>query len=318
MTDVVSSKPALAGRAMTEDIQGDKNSVGEMFTSHNWGERERAPPLCVQCASFVCTPAGARGTVSGSRIYRISNVLYLTRVFRSWISRRALYTSSGPAGLGWAGLGAGPWHGMGAAIAPRVHAGLDCERRRRAARMDTEQRLQARRQGERDQRRRRRAAETDERREARLQRERDQRRRRRAAETDERREARLQRERDQQRSRRAAETVEHREARLQQRRSMRAAETVEQREARSQYEQDQRRSRRVAETVEHREERLQQRRSTRAHLTHARAHQRMRYAPCMHAQRAGRPAPACALAHARPTMPCIPLVINVYIKSYIL
>ena len=240
----------------------------------------------MQCASFVCTPAGARGTVSGSRIYRISNVLYLTRVFRSWISRRALYTSSGPAGLGWAGLGAGPWHGMGAAIAPRVHAGLDCERRRRAARMDTEQRLQARRQGERDQRRRRRAAETDERREARLQ-----------------------RERDQQRSRRAAETVEHREARLQQRRSMRAAETVEQREARSQYEQDQRRSRRVAETVEHREERLQQRRSTRAHLTHARAHQRMRYAPCMHAQRAGRPAPACALAHARPTMPCIPLVI---------
>ena len=169
-----------------------------------WGERERAPPLCVQCASFVCTPAGARWPVScqaGSRIYRISNVLYLTRVFRSWISRRALYTSSGPAGLGWAGLGAGPWHGMGAAIAPRVHAGLDCERRGRAARMDTEQRLQARRQGERDQRRRRRAAETDERREARLQRERDQRRRRRAAETDERREARLQRERDQQRSR---------------------------------------------------------------------------------------------------------------------
>ena len=47
------------------------------------------------------------------------------------------------------------------------------------------------------------------------------------------------------------------------------------------------------------------------HLTHARAHQHMRYAPCMHAraQRAGRPAPACALAHARPTMPCIPLVI---------
>ena len=267
------------------------------------------------CAMREFRLYAGRGTVAGtrcqagSRIYRISNVLYLTRVFRSWISRRALYTSSGPAGLGWAGLGAGPWHGMGAAIAPRVHAGLDCERRGRAARMDTEQRLQARRQGERDQRRRRRAAETDERREARLQRERDQRRRRRAAETDERREARLQRERDQQRSRRAAETVEHREARLQQRRSMRAAETVEQREARSQYEQDQRRSRRVAETVEHREERLQQRRSTRAHLTHARAHQRMRYAPCMHAPRAGRPAPACALAHARPTMPCIPLVI---------
>ena len=76
-------KSSLQFRVIMKKVNNTFHIVA--LLKYYWGERERAPPLCVQCASFVCTPAGARGTVSGSRIYRISNVLYLTRVFRSWI-----------------------------------------------------------------------------------------------------------------------------------------------------------------------------------------------------------------------------------------